>query len=512
MKIHTTRALLPTTTPAPARRTRTASALAAPMALALPILALPTLATLALPSAGTAQSGHEAVAAHVEAHATDYAAVAQQIWDLAEVGYQEKESSALLQSRLAAAGFEIEAGVEGMPTAFVASWGSGSPVIGILAEYDALPGITQSRSAERDPRPEMGAGHACGHHLFGSGSVAAALAVKEWLASSGTSGTIRLYGTPAEEGGAGKVYMVRGGLFDDVDAVLHWHAGSSNDASPSTSLANKSAKFRFHGVSAHAAGAPDQGRSALDGVEAMNNMVNMLREHVPMETRIHYVITAGGSAPNVVPDFAEVYYYVRNPDVELARSIFDRVALAAEGAALGTGTRMEYEVIHGLYAMLSNETLQRRAHENLERVGGVEYNDTERAFAMAIQATLTEKPPIESAAEVQTYMPRAGGGSTDVADVSWVVPTVGINTATWVPGTPAHSWQAIAAGGTSIGNKGMVVAAKTLAMTAVDLFTDSELLAAAKAEYLEKVGPDFRYVSLVGDRAPPLDYRKPAGG
>ena len=479
---------------------------------AIAAFALAGLATLVAPASTIAQSGHQAVAAHVEAHAADHAAVAQQIWDLAEVGYQETESSALLQTRLAAAGFRVEAGVEGMPTAFVASWGQGSPVIGILAEYDALPGITQSRSPERDPRPEMGAGHACGHHLFGSGSVAAALAVKEWLASSGTPGTIRLYGTPAEEGGAGKVYLVRGGLFEDVDAVLHWHAGSSNDASPSTSLANKSAKFRFHGVSAHASGAPDQGRSALDGVEAMNNMVNMLREHVPMETRIHYVITSGGAAPNVVPDFAEVYYYVRNPDVELARSIFDRVVLAAEGAALGTGTRMEHEVIHGIYAMLSNETLQRRAHENLERVGGVEYTAEERAFAAAVQATLAQQPPLESAAEVQPYMPRAGGGSTDVADVSWVVPTVGIRTATWVPGTPAHSWQAIAAGGTTIGEKGMVVAAKALAMTAVDLFTDAGLLAAAKAEYLEKVGPDFRYVSLVGDRAPPLDYRKPAGG
>lgn len=185
----------------------------------------------------------------------------------------------------------------------------------------------------------MGAGHACGHHLFGAGSVAAALAVKAWLEESGTPGTVRLYGTPAEEGGAGKVYMVRAGLFDGVDAVLHWHPSGSNEASPSSSLSNKSAKFRFHGVSAHAAGAPDQGRSSLDGLEAMNVMVNMMREHVPQETRIHYVITAGGSAPNVIPDFAEVFYYVRNPDPELVKSIFERVARAAEGAAMGTGTR-----------------------------------------------------------------------------------------------------------------------------------------------------------------------------
>lgn len=472
--------------------------------------ALLLLPALLVPLSAASQSGHESVIAHVESNAASYRTVAQQIWDLAEVGYQEIESSRLLQAQLTGGGFRVEAGVAGMPTAFVASWGEGSPIIGILAEYDALPGITQGRSPERTPRPEMGAGHACGHHLFGSGSVAAALAVKDWLASSGTAGTIRVYGTPAEEGGAGKVYMVRGGLFDDVDAVLHWHASGVNSASPSASLANKSAKFRFHGVSAHAASAPDQGRSALDGVEAMNHMVNMLREHVPQETRIHHVITAGGSAPNVVPDFAEVYYYVRNPDSENVRAIFDRVVLAAEGAATGTGTRMDYEVIHGIYAMLANEALQLQAHANLTRVGGVEYDDAEREFAAAIQETLANPLPLESAATIRPYQPRPAGGSTDVADVSWVVPTVGITAATWVPGTPAHSWQAIAAGGMSIGEKGMVVAAKALAMTAVDLFTDDDLLSTAKAEYAERVGPDFRYVSLVGDRTPPLDYRKPA--
>ena len=468
------------------------------------------LPALLLPVPVGAQSGHQSVIAHVEANAESHGTVAQQIWDLAEVGYQETESSGLLQAQLKGGGFDVEAGVAGMPTAFVASFGEGAPVIGILAEFDALPGITQGRSAERQALPGMGAGHACGHHLFGAGSVAAALAVKEWLAASGTPGTIRVYGTPAEEGGAGKVYMVRGGLFGDVDAVLHWHPSGVNSASPSASLANKSAKFRFHGVSAHAASAPDQGRSALDGVEAMNHMVNMLREHVPQETRIHHVITSGGSAPNVVPDFAEVYYYVRNPDSENVRSIFDRVVQAAEGAAMGTGTSMDYEVIHGIYAMLPNEALQRRAHANLTRVGGVEYDDAEREFAAMIRETLANPLPLESAGEIQPYQPRPAGGSTDVADVSWVVPTVGITTATWVPGTPAHSWQAIAAGGMSIGEKGMIVSAKALAITAVDLFTDDDLLSAAKAEHAERVGPDFRYVSLVGDRPPPLDYRNPA--
>jgi aminobenzoyl-glutamate utilization protein B len=432
-----------------------------------------------------------------------------EIWDLAEVGYQEVESSALLQRELRSAGFSVEAGVAGMPTAFVAESGSGEPVIGILAEFDALPGITQDALPERAPLPEKGAGHACGHHLFGAGSAGAAMAVKEWLEATGTPGTIRLYGTPAEEGGAGKVYMVREGLFNDVDIALHWHAGDNNSASPSTSLANKSAKFRFHGVSAHAAGAPDRGRSALDGVEAMNHMVNLMREHVPQETRIHYVITNGGSAPNVIPDFAEVFYYVRNPEPDRVQELFDRVVAAAEGAALGTGTRMEYEVIHGLYNLLPNEALQRVMWENLNRVGGVRYDETERAFAELLYESLpADSPPLESAAEVQPYdYVRRGMGSTDVADVSWAVPTAGLRAATWVPGTAAHSWQAIAAGGMSIGAKGMLVAAEALGLTAVELFDNPELIRAAKAEHTERVGPDFVYQPLLGDREPPLDYR-----
>jgi aminobenzoyl-glutamate utilization protein B len=410
------------------------------------------------------------IASLVDARRDRLAEVALEIWDLAEVGYQEYRSSALLQGELESAGFSVEAGIADIPTAFVAEWGSGEPVIGILAEFDALPGITQDAVPERAPLPEKGSGHACGHHLFGAGSTGAAIATKEWLEATGTPGTIRLYGTPAEEGGAGKVYLVRAGYFEDVDVVLHWHAGDGNSASPSTSLANKSAKFRFHGVSAHAAGAPDRGRSALDGVEAMNHMVNLMREHVPMETRIHYVITSGGSAPNVIPDFAEVFYYVRNPEPEMVKELFERVVAAAEGAAMGTGTEMDYEVIHGLYNLLPNETLQRVMWENLGRVGGVEYDPSERRFAELIHATFPDDaPPLESAGEVQPYeFVRRGMGSTDVADVSWMVPTAGLRTATWVPGTPAHSWQAVAAGGTSIGTKGMLVAAKSVHEPCVD--------------------------------------------
>jgi aminobenzoyl-glutamate utilization protein B len=474
--------------------------------------ALALVSVLSLPTA-RGQQGKTFVSEYLDQRADSFAETAQAIWDLAEVGYQETESAELLAAHLVDAGFDVTMGVAGMPTAFVAEWGSGAPVIGIMGEYDALPGILQDRSPERSILEGSTAGHACGHHLFGAGSVAAAIGVKAWLEQSGTPGTIRFYGTPAEEGGAGKVYMVRAGLMDDADVMLHWHPGSQNSAAAMSTLSNKSAKFRFYGVSAHAAAAPERARSALDGVEAMNNMVNMMREHVPQETRMHYVITAGGHAPNVTPDFAEVFYYVRNPDPTLVRSIFERVAAAAEGAAMGTGTRVEYEVIHGLYNMLPNEALQASMHANLEAVGGVSYNQEEAAFAATLQTSFENPPPIDSAEQIQPFFvtDEASPGSTDVADVSWMVPTAGMSAATWVPGTSAHSWQAVASGGTSIGNKGMMVAAKTLAMSAVDLFLDADLRDAARAEFLSRRGDDFHYEALLGDRDPPLDYRKPAG-
>ena len=468
------------------------------------------VSAVTLTSPASAQDAKEAMAAFIDANATSYAAVAQEIWELAEVGYMETESSEKLQGMLRSAGFEIASGVAGIPTAFVASYGGGGPVIGIMGEYDALPGINQSRSAERDPIPGKIAGHACGHHLFGTGSVAAALAVKEWLDETGAPGTIRVYGTPAEEGGAGKVYMVRAGLMDDVDVMLHWHAGSQNSASASSSLANKSGKFRFYGQSAHAASAPWRGRSALDGVEAMHDMVNMMREHVTPASRIHYVITSGGSAPNVIPDFAESYIYVRHPDPNEVRRMFDWVTRIAEGAAMGTETRMELEVIHGIYNVLPNEALGRAMHANLTAVGGVEYTAEERRFAELIQNTFPEGvPPIERANEIEPFevIEVGQGGSTDVGDVSWTVPTAGLRTATWVPGTSAHSWQAVTAGGMDIGNKGMVNAAKTLAFTMHDLFTQPALIEAAQEEFLRRRGPNYIYEPLVGDRDPPLDYR-----
>ena len=276
-----------------------------------------------------AQKSKDKILNQLDNKTSFYGDIAQTIWGYAEMGYKEVKSSALLQKTLKDEGFKITTGVAGMPTAFIAEFGNEGPVIAILGEYDALPGLSQQAVAEKKSA-DAAAGHACGHHLFGTGAAAAAISIKEWLTKTKTKGRIRFYGCPAEEGGSGKVYMTREGLFDDVDVALHWHPSSVNASNPGAALANKSAKFRFHGVSAHAAGAPERGRSSLDAVESMNYMVNMMREHIPQEARIHYVITDGGKAPNVVPDYAEVYYYARHNNRNVVIDIFDRIVNAAK--------------------------------------------------------------------------------------------------------------------------------------------------------------------------------------
>jgi len=457
----------------------------------------------------------QAIMGSLDKSAPRTAEVAHQIWNYAEVGYQETKSSALLQGELKKAGFKVEAGVAGMPTAFVASFKTGpGPVIAILAEFDALPGMAQTADPTRSPIAGQEAGHACGHHIFGAASVAAAQALKEWMVANKVSGEVRVYGSPAEEGGSGKVYLVRAGLFKDVTATLHWHPSSENSAAQSVSLANVSGKFRFTGAAAHASAAPSRGRSALDGVEIMNVSVNYMREHVPDGTRIHYVVTDGGKAPNVVPDKAEVYYYVRHTDPQVVRDVTARIQKAAEGAAMATETKVEFEQTGGVYNMLPNDTLGRLMDDALRQVGGVTWDAKEQAFGEAMAKQLpANKATLASVGQVQPYsIGDGGGGSTDVADVSWVTPTVGMTAVTWVPGTPAHSWQAVAAGGTSIAAKGGVVASKTIALTAARLFREPELLAKAKAELDAKRGADFTYKAMVGDRPPPLDYRRNPSG
>ncbi len=467
------------------------------------------LGTCAIAVSSSVATADDSLLRFVESRRALDRSVALEIWNWAEVGYQEQQTSARLQKELRDAGFSIRAGVADMPTAFVAEYGSGKPVIAILAEMDALPGVSQTAVPERSPLRGRISGHACGHHLFGTGSTSAGIAVKNWLLANKGSGTIRVYGTPAEEGGAGKAYMVRAGLFDDVDVALHWHAGDRNVVTNEPSLANKSAKFRFSGVAAHAAGAPDRGRSALDGVEAMNYMANLMREHMPDDARLHYIITRGGDAPNVVPEFAEVYYYVRHRNPMEMAELFERLVKISEAAALGTGTTVKHEVIHGAYSLLPNDSLAGLVDQKLRQVGGVVWDDTERAFAEKISATYAKADlGLGSEREIQPIGNRMSFGSTDVGDVSWTVPTIGFRTATWVPGTPGHSWQAVAAGGMSIGLKGMENASKVLALTAVELLSHPELISAARTEFERRRGPDYRYASAVGDRAPPLDYRR----
>jgi aminobenzoyl-glutamate utilization protein B len=460
------------------------------------------------PAADLFAKSKAAASSDIQLKYDHYKEIALKIWDYAEVGYKEEKSTAILQKELKDNGFDVQAGVAGIPTSFVATYGSGSPVIGILTEYDALPGINQEAVPERKEAAGKKAGQACGHHLFGTGSVAAGIAIRNQMLANGWKGTIKVFGCPAEEGGSGKVYMTRDGVFNGVDVMLHWHPDDLNAVFLNGALANKSAKFRFYGLSSHAASAPERGRSALDGVEAMDMMVNMMREHIPSDARIHYVITSGGKAPNVVPDFAEVYYYVRHPDKFQVVEIFDRVVKAAEGAALGTGTTMKYEIIGGTHDLLFVDTLNVAAQKELELVGGVNLSPAELEFGRKIQSSFNYKAPdILASSKINPFVMQTDPpGSTDVGDVSYNMPTVGLRIATWIPGTPAHSWQAVACGGTEIGTKGMMVAAKALSNLGIELLHNPKLIEAAKKEFIQKKG-NYEYKALLGDRAPALNYR-----
>lgn len=433
------------------------------------------------------------------------------IWSNPELGFLEKESSSALQKHLIENGFSIEVGVAGMPTAFVATYGSGEPVIGILAEYDALPGLSQDTVSYKKALIEGGNGHGCGHNLFGVGSVSGAVAVKKWLESEHHSGTIKVFGSPAEEGGGGKVYLVREGFFKGVDIVLDWHPGSGNGVSVGSGTAIQMVDFRFYGRASHAAGSPDKGRSALDGVEALNYMVNLMREHVPTSSRIHYVIPDGGGAPNVVPDYARVSYYIRSPKREILKELKDRIYAAAEGAALGTGTRVEPEIVSGFYERLHNRKLAELVQRNLKLVGGVDYDAREQKFAEEIARGLNENDSVLAQAHrvdpLREERPSEGGGSSDVGDVSWAVPTVSFYTASFIPGSAGHSWQNVASGGTTIGTKSLINAGKVFLLSAIELFSNKKLLQDVKTEFEKRRGTDFHYEPLLGDRKPALDYR-----
>jgi aminobenzoyl-glutamate utilization protein B len=448
--------------------------------------------------------------AAIDGRADDTWAMAKQIWEWAEPGYQETRSAKLLADTLEQAGFKVERGVAQIPTAFTATVGSGKPVIGILGEFDALPELSQEAVPFRKPRIDGANGHACGHHLFGVGSMQACLALADQFKAGKITGTLRYYGCPAEEGGSAKAFMVRAGLFADCDAVLHWHASAANQAGDRSCLARVAVKFRFHGIASHAAGSPEKGRSALDAVQLTCHASELLREHTPDFTRIHHTIThGGGSAPNVVPEFAEVFFYVRHPKAEVVAKLYPRLLKCAQAGALATETRLETVYLGGTLELLPNEPLARAAGANLKHLNDLQYTDEEQKFAVRLQESLIDKLPLDSLQKVNELAGGTGMGSTDVADVSWVVPTAGFTTACWVPGTPAHSWQAVACGGTTIGRKGMLLAAKTLAATAWDLFSDPQLLAAAKADFDRRLAGRKYQPLLEKDQRPPLDYRNP---
>jgi aminobenzoyl-glutamate utilization protein B len=477
---------------------------------------LSALILSALATAGSAQStltAHKQFEELVDQNAANWKHVSKEIWDYAELGYHENKSSALLQAQLKAAGFSVQSGVADEPTAFIASYGSGKPVIAILGEFDALPGLSQKSEPERDPVVAGAPGHACGHNLLGSGAALAAVSVKEYMAKNHITGTLRYYGTPAEEGGSGKVYMVRDGLFKDVNIVLHWHPADRNAVNNGGALAVTQAKFTFHGIAAHAAFAPDRGRSALDAVMLMGNGIEFMREHVPSNTRIHYIITKGGAAANIVPDLAQMDLMARNPSGQTLAGIWDRIMKCAQGAALMTGTTLEVKIISSDSNIIGNDALAPVAQKNLEEVGGWTMDAQQKEYALQLQKTLGIEtvPSLDLTQEIQPlhpYDPNAPAASTDVGDVSWTVPTIGFGAATFVPGVAAHTWQAAASTGMSIGQDGMIVASKALALTAVDLFTNPQLVEAAHVDFEKKLAGKTYLSAIPAGQKPLLDYRE----
>jgi aminobenzoyl-glutamate utilization protein B len=465
-------------------------------------------ALLVVAAQPVAQSDPKAVAlTWLDTNAATLGKVNRSIWGWAETGLEEVKSSKELQDLVKANGFTVEANVAGMPTAFVATYGSGQPVIGILAEYDALPGLSQDASPERTARAGVTAGHGCGHSVFGTGSAGAAIAIKQALASGAIKGTVKLFGTPAEETGIGKTYMLREGVFKGVDTILSWHAGDSTAASWDYSKAVVSVKFRFDGLAAHASTSPHQGRSALDAVELMNVGVNYMREHVKEDTRIHYVVTNGGGQPNVVPPTAEVWYYLRankHTDVE---DYFVWMQEIARGAAAMTRTRLvETRVDSDMHEVLPNRTLVEVIQKNLELVGAPKFDEREKAFARATQKDLKPVPAIALSERVEPLPqgpPHQGLHSTDVGDLTWFFPVGQLTAAAYSYGAPGHSWQIVACTGTSIGEKGMMVAAKALAGSAIDLYRLPDLIQRAREDQTKMVAGQ-KYVTLIpeGQRAP----------
>jgi aminobenzoyl-glutamate utilization protein B len=460
------------------------------------------------PQAPVITATKKTVIQSVDKHSADLIGISDKIWAAEETAFNETQSSKLLADYAEANGFTVERGVAEMPTAFVATYGSGSPVIGILGEYDALPGLSQNKIPSKSPLHEGKPGHGCGHNLFGTASLGAAISIKEMIEQGKLKGTIKFYGTPAEEKFFGKLWMVRAGLFNGVDIVMDWHPAPETKAEVQTGLALVDFVVEFTGQAAHASADPWNGRSASDALELYTSGINYLREHIKPSVRIHYHIQDGGQVVNVVPDYSRLWVRVRDTKREGMEEVYQRVKKMAEGAAILANVDYKITLISGVYEVLINRTGGEMVTKNLGLLGPMIYTDEEVAFAKKIQES-TGKPQVGLHTKVEPLEatdPNAGGGSTDVGDVSWVVPTIRLGVATAPIGTPWHSWAVVACGGMSIGHKGMLHASKTLAMTMVDLFEDSKKIEAVKAEYTQRKG-DAVYKGLLPDGPPPLSKK-----
>lgn len=460
------------------------------------------------PQAPVMSAGKKSVIQSIDSHAAEMTAISDKIWAAEETAFNEVQSSKLLADYAEANGFTVERGVAEIPTAFVATYGSGNPVIGILGEFDALPGLSQNKVPTKSPLHEGEPGHGCGHNLFGTASLGAAISIKEMIEQGKLKGTVKFFGTPAEEKFFGKLWMIRAGLFNGVDVVMDWHPSAETKAAVQTGLALVDFVVEFNGQAAHASADPWNGRSASDALELYTTGINYYREHIKPSVRIHYHIQDGGQVVNVVPDYSRLWVRVRDTKREGLEEVYARVQKMAEGAAIMANVNHKVSLVSGIYEVLVNRTGADLLTKNLTLLGPLSYTDEEVNFAKKIQES-TGKPQVGLHTKVEPLEetnPNAGGGSTDVGDVSWVVPTIRLSVATAPIGTPWHSWAVVACGGMSIGHKGMLHASKTLAMTMVDLYEDPKKLEAIKAEYKQRKG-DTVYKGLIPDGPPPIDKR-----
>ncbi len=466
----------------------------------------------------------------IEDNRSRFIGMSDQIWENPEILWEEFFASGLQADFLEKDGFTVTRDVAGMNTAFIAEWGEGKPIIGLIGEYDALPGLSQKKQSSKEAVKEGGHGHGCGHNMLGTASVGAAVAVKKWLQDSGASGRVRYYGCPAEEGGGGKVFMARDGLFDDLDCALTYHPASTNITSKGSTVAIVSSHFRFKGVAAHAGGTPHLGRSALDAVELMNVAANYLREHVLDGTRIQYIITDGGQAANIVPETAAVEYILRADKTDYLKDVAERLRNIAKGAALMTDTKFEEEVQIAYSGKMANHTLGELLFENMEFIGAIEFTEDEIAYAQEINDSFPGENKDYIQAAIDYYKPSAElkemvlahkdkpligvnfpaidegmtlKGATDVGDLSLVTPTGEVYTACFPTGAPGHSWANVATGGMSIGHKGMMHAAKAMALTALDLYSDPKYIQAVRADFDKSMNGKKYECPIPDDQQPP---------